>query len=209
MALVTNPRGRPRFDDLLTPAEWRVLEAVRHGLSNPQIAQRLGVSVDAVKYHVANTLQKLGITGRAGLRAWTGVRRDSALHRKAHAMNSNEIALGPVGQISRSVKDIAAARAWYADVLGLKHLYSFGNLAFFDCGGLRLFLSEGDGAADSILYFRVDDIRAAHAALAARGIEFTHAPHLIHTHADGTEEWMAFFKDNDSRPLALMAQVKA
>ena len=121
-----------------------------------------------------------------------------------------DIKIGPVGQVARSVRDIAAARAWYGDVLGLEHLYSFGNLAFFDCDGLRLFLTEGEGgAAESILYFRVDDIRLAHAALAGRGIEFSHAPHLIHTHADGTEEWMAFFKDNEGRPLALMSQVKA
>lgn len=121
---------------------------------------------------------------------------------------NNDIALGPIGQISRTVKDIAAARSWYADTLGLRHLYSFGNLAFFDCGGLRLFLSEGEGgASDSVLFFRVDDIHAAQAALSSRGIEFTHAPHLIHTHADGTEEWMAFFKDNEGRALALMSQV--
>ena len=121
---------------------------------------------------------------------------------------NNDIALGPIGQISRTVKDIAAARSWYADTLGLRHLYSFGNLAFFDCGGLRLFLSEGEGpASDSILYFRADDIRAAQAVLSSRGVEFTHAPHLIHTHADGTEEWMAFFKDNEGRALALMSQV--
>jgi DNA-binding CsgD family transcriptional regulator/catechol 2,3-dioxygenase-like lactoylglutathione lyase family enzyme len=206
---VTRPRGRPRFDDLLTPAEWRVAEAVRHGLSNPEIARRLGVSVDAIKYHVANTLQKLGFARRAELRAWDGIRRTSALSRKALPMD-NDIVIGPVGQVARSVKDIAAARAWYADVLGLEHLYSFGNLAFFNCDGLRLFLTEGDGgAAESILYFRVGDIRLAHAALARRGIEFTHAPHLIHTHGDGTEEWMAFFKDNEGRPLALMSQVKA
>jgi DNA-binding NarL/FixJ family response regulator len=37
---VTKPRGRPRSDDLLTPAEWRVLEGVRHGMSNPEIARR-------------------------------------------------------------------------------------------------------------------------------------------------------------------------
>ena len=209
MAAVTRPRGRPRFDDLLTPAEWRVVEAVRHGMTNPEIARRQDVSIDAIKYHVANALLKLGFTHRAELRAWDGIRRNSALSRKALPMN-NDIAIGPVGQVARSVKDIVAARAWYTDVLGLEHLYSFGNLAFFDCDGLRLFLSEGaGGAAESILYFRVDDIRVAHAALAGRGVEFTHAPHLIHTHADGTEEWMAFFKDNEGRPLALMSQVKA
>lgn len=208
MAAVTRPRGRPPHDDLLTPAEWRVVEGVRHGLTNPAIARRLGVSVDAIKYHVANALQKLGLPDRAGLRLWTGIRRGSALSAEVPAMNDKPL-LGPVGQVARSVQDVAAARAWYRDVLGLRHLYSFGNLAFFDCDGLRLFLSEGEARAESILYFRVADIRTAHAALCERGVEFTHAPHLIHTHDDGTEEWMASFKDNEGRPLALMAQVKA
>jgi catechol 2,3-dioxygenase-like lactoylglutathione lyase family enzyme len=120
-----------------------------------------------------------------------------------------ELRIGPVGQIARRVKDIAVARRWYGEVLGLPHLYSFGDLAFFDCGGTRLFLSPDDGTeqGESILYFRVADIRMAHAGLAARGIEFLNAPHMIHRHDDGTEEWMAFFKDNDGRPLAIMAQV--
>ena len=119
--------------------------------------------------------------------------------------------MGPVGQIARKVKDIAAARQWYGAVLGLKHLYSFGDLAFFDCGGTRLFLSQDASAEqpESILYFRVPDIRAAHATLSARGIAFTHAPHMIHRHEDGTEEWMAFFTDNDGRPLAIMSQAAA
>lgn len=186
-----------------------MVEAVRHGMTNPVIARRQDVSVDAVKYHVANALQKLGLSNRAELRAWNGIRRNSALSAKAAPMN-NDIALGPVGQVARSVKDVAAARAWYQDVLGLEHLYSFGNLAFFNCDGLRLFLSEGEGgAAESVLYFRVEDIRVAHAALAGRGVEFINAPHLIHTHGDGTEEWMAFFKDNEGRPLGLMSQVRA
>ena len=174
-------RGRPPHDDILTPAEWRVVEAVRHGMGNADIAARQGVSPDAVKYHLAHALSTLGLSTRA---------------------------VGAVGQIARSVSDIAAARRWYEEVLGLKHLYSFGDLAFFDLDGTRLFLSEGDGASDSILYFRVPDVRTASVALEARGVQFTHAPHMIHRHEDGTEEWMAFFGDNEGRPLAIMAQVK-
>ena len=118
--------------------------------------------------------------------------------------------IGPIGQIARSVRDIAAAQHWYGDILGLKHLFTFGNLAFFDCGGTRLMLSAGDGGpAESILYFRVDDVRTTHTELSARGVVFTNAPHMIHRHADGTEEWMAFFKDNEDRPLGIMAQIRA
>ncbi|MBA8888648.1 DNA-binding CsgD family transcriptional regulator/catechol 2,3-dioxygenase-like lactoylglutathione lyase family enzyme [Dokdonella fugitiva] len=200
-------RGRPPFDDVLTPSEWKVVEGVRHGLTNPQIARRLGVGLDAVKYHVANVLQKLGFSGRAQLRGWDGIRRSSALHGRKQRMNPH-IGVGPIGQIARSVRDIDAAEAWYRDVLRLPHLYTFGNLAFFDCGGTRLFLSEGESRTDeSILYFRVEDIHAARDALVARGVAFVDAPHMIHRHDDGVEEWMAFFRDNEGRPLALMAQV--
>lgn len=201
-------RGRPPHADILTPAEWRVVEMVRHGLSNPAIALRQGVSVDAVKFHVANALQKLGLRSRHDLRRWTGVRRDSNLARKGISM-PQDLQLGAIGQIGRSVKDIEAAVRWYGETLGLPHLYSFGNLAFFDCGGVRLFLSEGDGGpAESIVYFRVEDVRTAHDQLAGRGIEFINAPHMIHRHADGAEEWMAFFKDNEDRPLAIMSQIR-
>jgi catechol 2,3-dioxygenase-like lactoylglutathione lyase family enzyme len=120
------------------------------------------------------------------------------------------IQLGPIGQISRSVRDIKQAEHWYGTVLGLPHLYTFGTLAFFDCGGVRLFLSQQEkpSEGESILYLRVSDINRAHEELRARGVEFTGAPHMIHRHADGTEEWMAFFKDPEGRPLAIMAQAK-
>ena len=128
LIMTTRARGRPPHPDVLTPAEWAVAEAVRHGLTNPQTAKRQGVSLDAVKYHVANALQKLGFDSRAELRSWNGVRRDSSLY----SMESDPMQnpnLGPIGQIARSVKDIAAARRWYGDVLGLPHLYSFGDMA--------------------------------------------------------------------------------
>ena len=118
--------------------------------------------------------------------------------------------LEAVGQVSRQVRDIAASTAWYRDVLGLTHLYQFGTLSFFDCGGLRLYLQENtEAGSESVLYFRVADIGAAHRALVARGVEFIDAPHLIHRHDNGVEEWMGFFNDLEGRPLALMAQVQA
>jgi len=115
-----------------------------------------------------------------------------------------------IGQIARTVGDVRRAEAWYRDTLGLPHLYTFGKLAFFDCGGTRLMLSEAEGtvAPESIVYLRVPDINAACDSLQSRGVHFLNAPHMIHRHEDGTEEWMAFFEDPDGRPLALMAAMQ-
>ena len=63
-------RGRPPHDDVLTPTEWRVVHAAQHGLSNREIAARRGISRDAVKYHVANAVAKLGVANRQALRRW-------------------------------------------------------------------------------------------------------------------------------------------
>ena len=118
--------------------------------------------------------------------------------------------MGPIGQISRQVRDIGAAVEWYRDVLGLRHLFTFGTFAFFDCHGVRLFLAAGEKEVgepgDSTIYFRTEDIEAAHKRLTERGVTFLGAPHLIHRHESGVEEWMAFFKDLDGKILALMSQ---
>ncbi len=201
------PPGRPKFEDTLTPAEWRVVEDVRHGLTGPRIAARQGVSVDAVKYHVKNALQKLGLPDRRALRMWDGVARASALHGKDGAM-TGDTRLGPIHQLARTVTDIAEAQRWYGEVLGLPPLFAFQGMAFFDCGGMRLYLQEAKTASpESILYFKVADVRSAHADLAARGVVFTTAPHLVHRHPDGSEEWLAIFNDPDGRPLAIMARI--
>lgn len=202
-------RGRPPHDDILTPAEWKTAHAVQHGMTGRQIAARRGISLDGVKFHIENVLGKLGLPNRRVLRQWFQPPKDSALHRQGSAPMI-DLELGPIGQIARSVGDIGKAARWYGETLGLKHLYTFGNLAFFDCGGTRLMLSQGDApsTAESLLYFRVPHIEQAHEELKRRGVEFINAPHMIHRHADGTEEWMAFFKDPEGRPVAIMSQVK-
>ncbi len=70
-------RGRPPYPDVLTPREWEVLDLLRTGLSNPEIAERLGISRDGVKYHVSEILSKLGVSSRqeAGLLSVAEVRR--------------------------------------------------------------------------------------------------------------------------------------
>ena len=208
MGRMTRSRGRPHHDDILTPAEWRTVHAVQHGMSNRTIAARRGISVNAVKYHLRNVFAKLGIADRARLKRWFDVPRGSAL--EGEQAMSGTLELGAIGQISRSVRDIDEAKRFYGEVLGLPHLYTFGKLAFFDCGGTRLFLTQESATpnAESVLYLRVPDIQRAYHELRGRGVEFEGAPHMIHRHADGMEEWMAFFKDPEGRLLAIMAQLR-
>ena len=65
-----NRGGRPRHPDVLTPAEWRVLEALRDGGTNAAIGARLGLRLDTVKYHISNMLAKLELRDRRELAAW-------------------------------------------------------------------------------------------------------------------------------------------
>lgn len=119
--------------------------------------------------------------------------------------------LGAIGQISLAIRNVARAERYYGEILGLPHVFTFGDLAFFDAGGTRLYLHRKDEAEwqpSSILYFLVDDIHATQEALAARGVHFTGAPHVIYTDdATGVEEWMTFFSDGEGNTLALMSRV--
>jgi DNA-binding CsgD family transcriptional regulator len=49
---------------MLTPREAEVLEAVAQGLSNNQVAERLGFTVHTVKFHLASIYRKLGVSNR-------------------------------------------------------------------------------------------------------------------------------------------------
>ncbi len=52
---------------------------MRHGLTNQQIAARRSISLDTVKYPVANTIAKLGVKNRKALKVWIGAPKDSNL----------------------------------------------------------------------------------------------------------------------------------
>ena len=116
-----------------------------------------------------------------------------------------------IHQISIRTQDTARAVAFYRDALGLKLLFEAPpQLAFFDCGGVRLMLSPAEPEFDhqgSVIYFAVDDITATHAALAAAGVKFRSEPHMIAKLPD-REVWLADFLDSEGNVLALMSEPK-
>jgi len=119
--------------------------------------------------------------------------------------------LSRIHQISMRVHDVDRAVRFYRDALGVPFLFAAPpRLAFFDCGGVRLMLSTPEPGFDhpgSVLYFAVDDIRAAHLSLTARGVVFNGEPHKIATLAD-REVWLADFTDSEGNALALMSEPK-
>lgn len=120
--------------------------------------------------------------------------------------------LSHIGQIAVNAKDLDRATSFYRDVLGLTHLFTVpAKMAFFDCAGVRLMLAipekpEFDHPS-SVIYYRVEDIQAAHEELAGRGARFEAAPQLVARMPDH-ELWMAFFRDSEDNVLALMSEVR-
>jgi len=117
--------------------------------------------------------------------------------------------LSTIGQVTLTISNIEKAKSFYSDKLGLRLFFQFGNLAFYDCGGVRLMLSTPEAAVPensrSTIYFRVADINYAYETLSSRGVKFVGAPHLI-AKMDDHDLWMAFFNDPDNNSLALMCE---
>ncbi|HEY7635701.1 MAG TPA: VOC family protein [Gemmatimonadales bacterium] len=116
-----------------------------------------------------------------------------------------------VGQIAVPVREVERATTFYRDALGLTYLFSAPQLAFFDCGGVRLMLSIPEPSElnhhSSIIYLRCGEIHTAYALLQSRGVKFKDAPHLIARLPDH-ELWMAFFDDTEGNTLALMSEIR-
>lgn len=121
------------------------------------------------------------------------------------------IGISRLGQIQLRAHDVDRAADFYENVLGLKLLFKAPpNLAFFDCGGVRLMIDkpekpEFDHPA-SILYFAVPDIQAAHARMKESGVRFEDEPHVIARMPDH-DLWMTFFRDSEDNLMGLMSEV--
>lgn len=128
---------------------------------------------------------------------------------------SAPIPIGPtlnqIGQIFVNVKDLDRAIAFYRDTLGMTFLFQAPpNMAFFDCGGIRVMLGIADrpeiNHPASIIYYKVDDIERVYETFNARGVEFIVKPHLV-APMPTYDLWLADFKDSEGNILALMSEV--
>jgi catechol 2,3-dioxygenase-like lactoylglutathione lyase family enzyme len=123
---------------------------------------------------------------------------------------TEQVALDQIGQIAMRAKDIGRAVRFYRDTLGMRFLFEVPNLAFFDCGGVRLMLSTAEAPdfdhPGSVLYYKVSDIHGTYDALKKRGVEFIEQPHLI-ARLEHHDLWIAAFRDGEGNTLALMSEV--
>ncbi len=120
-------RGRPPHPDVLTPAEWRVLEQVRAGYSNPEIAERLGITVPTVKTHMTRILAKLDLPDRRALATWDGQPATVEAGRRPR--------LAPLGWLTSSA-------AGGATVVAVAIVAAVGFIALMESGRLA---SDGGG----------------------------------------------------------------
>jgi len=115
-----------------------------------------------------------------------------------------------VSLVTLGVNDLGRSVAFYRDILGLEHLFTVPGrpVAFFDSGGVRLYLAVPEDEAyrsRPVIYYAVDDLEAAYARTIGRGAPSLSAPTMVHRDADG-ELWIAFVSDPDGTPVGLSEQ---
>lgn len=121
-----------------------------------------------------------------------------------------ETTISGIGQIAITVSDVATALPFYRDVLGLQFLFSPApTLAFLAAGSVRIMLSTPQGAgaagANSVLYFKVQDIEASFAEIVARGAVAERAPQFVAPMPDHNL-WIGFVRDPDGNLVGLMEE---
>lgn len=134
--------GRPRHDDVLTPAEWEILAGVREGRSNPEIAEERGCGIETVRFHLRNLRRKLGVSSRNELRSFPG--RPAAVLARARAGRSERRIREQIPLIATA--DMGRALEFYVDVL------DFEIVARWPDGGVPGWAALAAGSARLMLH---------------------------------------------------------
>ena len=115
-----------------------------------------------------------------------------------------------IGQVAITVSDVAAAKTFYVEILGLRALFDAGpQLSFVAAGSVRLMLTTPQGAGEvgknSIIYFRASGLEELYPSLLAKGAQPERAPQLAARLPDH-ELWIAFIRDPDGNLVGLMEE---
>ena len=86
--------------------------------------------------------------------------------------------------LTYGVKDLAAAKAWYTDILGFGPYFDQPFYAGFEVGGYELGLDPGSQPGNGertgpLAHWGVDDIDAAYATLVEKGAKGISAPEEV------------------------------
>ncbi len=112
-------------------------------------------------------------------------------------------------QVAITVKEVDRATAFYRDELGLALLMTAPNMAFFNCGGVRLYLSSGPASEhterNSFLYFKTPDINAFLAEAKTKNISIHQEPAVIARMPDH-DLCLMWIKDSEGNLLGIMEE---
>ena len=119
-------------------------------------------------------------------------------------MAQTDLRLSKIGVIMLGAADLARSVAFYRDKLGLSVKQEIPGFGFLDGGGVMLCLSQplaratGRGPGATEIVFSVEDVRAAHEALRAKGVAFTQEPRVV-----SGPMWAATFEDPAGHGLSV------
>ena len=112
-------------------------------------------------------------------------------------------------QLAIPVSNIERATAFYRDSLGFRFLMNAPNMAFLDCGGIRIYLDANPGVSEAgkntLIYFRAQNIDRAHSTFKESGITVVQPPQIIASLPD-RDIWLMWIRDSESNLLGVMEE---
>ncbi len=111
-------------------------------------------------------------------------------------------------QIGLTVKDLAKAKEFYGETLGLNLAVETDLMLFFSVGGLRLMVGTENqagtaGSGGAVFYLETPNIHEAHDHIEEKGVHIHRPPFIAHSDAS-FEMWLCFFQDDDGNVLAFV-----
>lgn len=116
-----------------------------------------------------------------------------------------------IARIILRVSDIDRSVDFWSESVGLEVVGGGGPFRFLDGGGVQLALNQmeqpGPDTSLTEIVMEVEDVRAAHAEMNARGVPFEVEPRPVMTD-DGRELWATHFRDPDGHLASVTGWVE-